>query len=77
MQRIGWTNAALAAAFALTAMIAGIATMRDYRIGATGRSYFPGLYTAVLPTIQGIYGIMAILRAAHARRDAEPPQPSD
>ena len=35
----------------------------DY-IKITGRYYFPGLYTAVLPMIPGIYGIITCLRAA-------------
>jgi hypothetical protein len=34
-----------------------VADMPDYWIGATGRYYFPGLYTAVLPMIPGIYAI--------------------
>ena len=42
--------------------------MRNYWLQATGRYYFPGLYTAVLPMIPGIYGIRAVLRADRARR---------
>ena len=34
-----------------------IANMPNYWIGATGRYYFPGLYTAVLPMIPGLYAI--------------------
>lgn len=34
-----------------------VADMPNYWIGATGRYYFPGLYTAVLPMIPGIYAI--------------------
>jgi hypothetical protein len=41
--------------------------MPNYWLHATGRYYFPGLYTAVLPMIPGIYGIYRVLRAARAR----------
>jgi len=41
--------------------------MPNYYVGATGRYYFAGLYTAVLPMIPGIYGIVRVLRAARAR----------
>jgi hypothetical protein len=34
-----------------------VADMPNYWIGATGRYYFPGLYTAVLPMIPGIWAI--------------------
>ena len=47
-----------------------IADMPNYYFRATGRYYFPGLYTAVLPMIPGIYGIVRCLRAA--RRAAQP-----
>jgi hypothetical protein len=36
--------------------------MRNYFIGTTGHYYFPGLYTAVLPMIPGIFGIYAVVR---------------
>jgi hypothetical protein len=42
-----------------------VAAMPNYWIGATGHYYFPGLYTAVLPMIPGIY---AIVRLAGRRR---------
>lgn len=45
---------------AITAQISNghvVAGMPNYWIGATGRYYFPGLYTAVLPMIPGIYAI--------------------
>jgi hypothetical protein len=45
-----------------------IADMKNYWLQATGRYYFPGLYTAVLPMIPGIYGIRTTLRAAKAMR---------
>jgi hypothetical protein len=44
----------------ITARVANgavIANMPNYWIGATGRYYFPGLYTAVLPMIPGLYAI--------------------
>jgi hypothetical protein len=34
-----------------------VSDMPNYWIGATGRYYFPGLYTAVLPMIPGIWAI--------------------
>jgi hypothetical protein len=47
-----------------------IADMPNYYFGATGRFYFPGLYTAVLPMIPGIYGIVTCLRAARRKAHA-------
>lgn len=44
-----------------------VENMRNYFIGTTGRYYFPGLYTAVLPMIPGIYGIYSVLREARRR----------
>lgn len=44
----------------LTAYVANgrlVADMPNYWIGATHRYYFPGLYTAVLPMIPGIFAI--------------------
>jgi hypothetical protein len=41
--------------------------MRNYFIGTTGRYYFPGLYTAVLPMIPGIFGIYAVIRERRHR----------
>jgi hypothetical protein len=51
-----------------------IADMPNYYFGVTGRYYFPGLYTAVLPMIPGIYGIVACLRTAQraARSSTQP-----
>ena len=37
-----------------------VAEMPNYWIGATGRYYFPGLYTAALPMIPGIYAIIRL-----------------
>ena len=52
-----------------------IADMPNYYFGVTGRYYFPGLYTAVLPMIPGIYGIVACLRTAQ-RAARSSPQPA-
>jgi hypothetical protein len=40
-----------------------------YRV--TGHYYFPGMYTAILPMIPGIYGIRKLLIAAHAARSVK------
>jgi hypothetical protein len=45
-----------------------VADMPNYWIDATGAYYFPGLYTAVLPMIPGIYAIRRVIRAARANR---------
>jgi hypothetical protein len=44
-----------------------VADMRNYWIGATGVYYFPGMYTAILPMIPGIYAIVRVIRASRAR----------
>jgi hypothetical protein len=44
-----------------------VENMRNYFIGTTGQYYFPGLYTAVLPMVPGIYGIYAVIRASQRR----------
>jgi hypothetical protein len=36
----------------------------NFWVHATGRYYFPGMYTAILPMIPGIYGIRKLLTAA-------------
>ena len=36
--------------------------MPNYFIKTTGHYYFPGMYTAILPMIPGIFGIYAVLR---------------
>jgi hypothetical protein len=43
-----------------------VADMPNYWIGTTGRYYFPGLYTAVLPMIPGIWAIGRLVRASRA-----------
>jgi hypothetical protein len=44
-----------------------VADMRNYYIGTTGRYYFPGMYTAVLPMIPGIWAIVRMVRAGAGR----------
>lgn len=44
-----------------------VADMGNYWLGATGRYYFPGLYTAVLPMVPGIWGVVTMLRAGRQR----------
>jgi hypothetical protein len=39
-----------------------VADMPNYYIGTTGRYYFAGMYTAVLPMIPGIWAIVRIVR---------------
>jgi hypothetical protein len=53
----------------LTAKVSDGELVRDmgnFYLGATGRYYFPGMYTAILPMIPGIYGIVCMFRAARA-----------
>ncbi|SEM95259.1 hypothetical protein SAMN05192583_1641 [Sphingomonas gellani] len=40
-----------------------VADMGNHWIGVTGRYYFPGLYTAVMPMVPGIWGVVSTLRA--------------
>jgi hypothetical protein len=40
-----------------------VAGMRNYYLGTTGTYYFPGLYTAVLPMIPGIWAIVRMVRS--------------
>jgi hypothetical protein len=44
-----------------------VADMRNYYIGTTGRYYFPGMYTAALPMIPGIWAIVRMVRAGAGR----------
>jgi hypothetical protein len=45
-----------------------IVGMRNYWVKTTGVYYFPGMYTAVLPMIPGIWAIRRVLRAARGMR---------
>jgi uncharacterized membrane protein YjjB (DUF3815 family) len=40
--------------------------MPNYYLKTTGVYYFPGLYTAILPMIPGIWAIRRVLRASRA-----------
>jgi hypothetical protein len=40
----------------------------NFWVCVTGRYYFPGMYTAILPMIPGIYGLFTLIRAARAGR---------
>jgi hypothetical protein len=39
-----------------------IVDMRNYYLGTTGKYYFPGMWTAVLPMIPGIYAIYRLIK---------------
>jgi hypothetical protein len=41
-----------------------VANMQNYWIRTTGTYYFPGMYTAILPMIPGIYAIVRVIRAS-------------
>ena len=45
-----------------------VADMRNYWVQTTGTYYFPGMYTAILPMIPGIWAIVRIIRASRAAR---------
>jgi hypothetical protein len=47
----------------------------NFWVHVTGRYYFPGMYTAILPMIPGIYGIRQLLRSRNGRPDAHTPNP--
>lgn len=52
-------------AMAISAVVHGrwMADLPNFYVGTTGRYYFPGMYTAILPMIPGIYGIVTLRRA--------------
>jgi predicted NBD/HSP70 family sugar kinase len=55
-----------------------VANMQNYWLHTTGTYYFPGMYTAVLPMIPGIWAIVRIVRASRpvpAALPAEAAQP--
>ncbi|WP_293308251.1 hypothetical protein [Pedobacter sp. UBA5917] len=39
-----------------------IANMRNYYFGTTGKYYFPGMWTAILPMVPGIYAIYRLFK---------------
>jgi hypothetical protein len=44
-----------------------VANMPNYWLKTTGVYYFPGMYTAILPMIPGIYAIVRVIRASKGR----------
>jgi hypothetical protein len=44
----------------------------NFWVHVTGRYYFPGMYTAVLPMIPGIYGLFTLIRTARGAGVARP-----
>jgi hypothetical protein len=53
---------------AITAVINGVSVERmpNHHVPVTGKYYFPGMYTAVLPMIPGIYSVWWLLKNRHA-----------
>jgi hypothetical protein len=49
-----------------------VANMRNYWLHTTGTYYFPGMYTAVLPMIPGIWGIVRLLKASRTANSRVP-----
>ena len=54
---------------AITAIVNGvrIADMENYSFAVTGKYYFPGLYTAIIPMIPGIYSVWWLIRNRRTR----------
>jgi hypothetical protein len=58
---------------AVSQVVAGkgfVADMPNYYLGTTGRYYFSGMYTAVLPMIPGVYAIYKVIKASRGSRSA-------
>jgi hypothetical protein len=49
-----------------------VADMPNYWVKTTGVYYFPGMYTAILPMIPGIYAIRKMIRASRPALSQEP-----
>jgi hypothetical protein len=47
-----------------------IADMPNYYYGTTGRYYFSGMYTAVLPMIPGLYAVYRVVKASRDSQSA-------
>jgi len=45
-----------------------VANMPNYYFKTTGAYYFPGIYTAILPMIPGIYAIYRVIKASKAEQ---------
>jgi len=56
-------------AAAVQAVVRGrlMQNLPNFWVHVTGRYYFPGMYTAILPMIPGIYGIRQLLRSRNGR----------
>lgn len=56
----------------ITAVINGVRIegMENHHIAVTGKYYFPGLYTAVIPMIPGIYSVWWLLKNRHEAADS-------
>jgi hypothetical protein len=56
----------------ITAVINGvrIVDMENHHIGITGRYYFPGLYTAIIPMIPGSYSVWWLIKSRRESRHA-------
>ena len=50
-----------------------VAGMHNYWVKTTGVYYFPGMYTAILPMIPGIYAIRKVLKASKGPSQAASP----
>jgi hypothetical protein len=49
-----------------------VANMQNYWLQTSGTYYFPGMYTAVLPMIPGIWAIVRVIKASRKARRAAP-----
>lgn len=51
----------------INAVINGVhvANMKNYNIAVTGSYYFPGLYTAIIPMIPGIYSVLWLFKSRY------------
>lgn len=56
----------------ISAVINGVRIegMENHHIAVTGKYYFPGLYTAVIPMIPGIYSVWWLLKNRHEAADS-------
>lgn len=54
---------------AIDAIINGtpITGMQNHHIAVTGKYYFPGLYTAIIPMIPGIYSVWWLFKSRHGK----------
>ncbi len=59
---------------AITAVINGVSVegMENHHIAVAGKYYFPGMYTAVLPMIPGIYSVWWLLKSRHKVANSRP-----